>query len=96
MTLPGRLGLDTASIPHADRHGLVWLSRGRLSASDGTLRSLRRPPQPPSQRRGKVRQTRSGSPPKCAQFSFDIDSQARAVALKIFASCLEFPPQARG
>ena len=38
MVLAGRLGLDTARIPHADRHGLVWLSRGNLSVEDGTLR----------------------------------------------------------
>ena len=38
MVLAGRLGLDTARIPHADRHGLVWLSRGHLSVEDGTLR----------------------------------------------------------
>lgn len=38
MTLPGRLGLETASIPHADCDGLAWLSRGRLSAADGALR----------------------------------------------------------
>ena len=37
MVLVGRLGLDTARIPHADRHGLIWLSRGHLSAEDGTL-----------------------------------------------------------
>lgn len=36
--LKGRLGLETARIPHADRHGLLWLSRGTLSAEDGTLR----------------------------------------------------------
>lgn len=36
--LPGRLGLSGARIPHADRHGLMWLSRGRLSVEDGTLR----------------------------------------------------------
>ncbi|WP_420635253.1 type I-E CRISPR-associated endonuclease Cas1e [Candidatus Palauibacter sp.] len=35
--LIGRLGLDTARIPHADRHGLLWLSRGALTARDGTL-----------------------------------------------------------
>lgn len=34
----GRLGLETARIPHADRHGLLWLSRGALTARDGTLR----------------------------------------------------------
>jgi CRISPR-associated protein Cas1 len=32
------LGLATARIPHADRHGLLWLERGRLSVEDGTLR----------------------------------------------------------
>ena len=36
--LHGRLGLDTARIPHADRHGLVWLDRGRLEVEDGCLR----------------------------------------------------------
>lgn len=36
--LRGRLGLETARIPHADRHGLLWLSRGALSVRDGTLR----------------------------------------------------------
>ncbi|MDN5938810.1 MAG: CRISPR-associated endonuclease Cas1, partial [Salinisphaera sp.] len=36
--LAGRLGLSGARIPHADRHGLLWLSRGRLSVEDGTLR----------------------------------------------------------
>lgn len=35
--LKGRLGLATSRIPHADRHGLLWLSRGRLSVQDGTL-----------------------------------------------------------
>ncbi len=38
--LKGRLGLETSRIPHADRHGLLWLSRGRLSVSDGTLQFL--------------------------------------------------------
>lgn len=37
MVLEGRLGLETARIPHADRHGLVWLSRGRLVVEHGTL-----------------------------------------------------------
>lgn len=37
MTLKGRLGLETARVPHADRHGLLWLSRGRLVVEDGTL-----------------------------------------------------------
>jgi CRISPR-associated protein Cas1 len=35
---PGRLGLAGSRVPHADRHGLVWLSRGKLSVEDGTLR----------------------------------------------------------
>ena len=35
--LHGRLGLDTARIPHADRHGLLWLARGALTVRDGTL-----------------------------------------------------------
>ena len=37
MVLAGRLGLETARIPHADRHGLVWLARGHLCVEDGTL-----------------------------------------------------------
>lgn len=36
--LKGRLGLETARIPHADRHGLLWLGRGNLTVEDGTLR----------------------------------------------------------
>lgn len=36
--LVGRLGLAESRIPHADRHGLVWLSRGNLYVEDGTLR----------------------------------------------------------
>ncbi len=35
--LEGRLGLETARIPHADRHGCIWLGRGTLTAADGTL-----------------------------------------------------------
>ena len=35
--LKGRLGLDSARIPHADRAGLLWLARGALTARDGTL-----------------------------------------------------------
>lgn len=35
--LKGRLGLDTARIPHADRHGLIWLERGELCVIDGCL-----------------------------------------------------------
>lgn len=38
--LRGRLGLDAARIPHADRHGLVWLDRGRLEVDDGCLRFI--------------------------------------------------------
>ncbi len=41
--LRGRLGLETARIPHADRHGLLWLSRGALIVRDGTLRFERAP-----------------------------------------------------
>lgn len=36
--LKGRLGLETARLPHADRHGLLWLDRGNLSVEDGCLR----------------------------------------------------------
>ncbi|SUS08717.1 CRISPR-associated endonuclease Cas1 [uncultured Defluviicoccus sp.] len=36
--LKGRLGLETARIPHADRHGLLWLDRGGLAVEDGCLR----------------------------------------------------------
>jgi CRISPR-associated protein Cas1 len=35
--LEGRLGLDTARLPHADRHGLIFLDRGRLSVESGAL-----------------------------------------------------------
>ncbi len=42
--LRGRLGLETARIPHADRHGLLWLSRGALTVRDGTLRFQRDSP----------------------------------------------------
>jgi CRISPR-associated protein Cas1 len=35
---PGRLGLADTRIPHADRHGLIWLARGNLYVEDGTLR----------------------------------------------------------
>ena len=35
--LPGRLGLEKAWIPHSDRHGLIWLARGRLVARAGSL-----------------------------------------------------------
>ena len=36
--LRGRLGIETARVPHADRHGLIWLSHGSLYVEDGTLR----------------------------------------------------------
>lgn len=36
--LTGRLGLEKTRIPHADRHGLIWLDRGRLEVEDGCLR----------------------------------------------------------
>lgn len=38
--LPGRLGLETARIPHDLRHGLLYLDRGRLEVEDGCLRFL--------------------------------------------------------
>ncbi len=41
--LAGRLGLETARIPHSDRHGLLWLSFGNLSVSDGCLRFVAAP-----------------------------------------------------
>ncbi|HOB89205.1 MAG: type I-E CRISPR-associated endonuclease Cas1e [Bacillota bacterium] len=36
--IPGRLGLAGSRIPHVERHGLLWLSKGRLYVSEGTLR----------------------------------------------------------
>ena len=42
--LSGRLGLETVRIPHADRHGPLWLSRGALTVRDGTLRFERQSP----------------------------------------------------
>ncbi len=36
--LKGRLGLETARVPHADRHGLIGLSRGALTVERGCLR----------------------------------------------------------
>lgn len=36
--LRGRLGLETARVPHGDRHGLLWLSFGNLTVDDGCLR----------------------------------------------------------
>lgn len=38
--LAGRLGLETARLPHELRHGLVYLDRGRLEVEDGCLRFL--------------------------------------------------------
>lgn len=38
--LKGRLGLATARIPQADRHGVLWLRRGNLYVESGTLRFL--------------------------------------------------------
>ena len=35
--LKGRLGLDSAKVPHRDRAGLLYLARGALTARDGTL-----------------------------------------------------------
>lgn len=35
--LKGRLGLDSAKVPHADRAGCLYLARGALVARDGTL-----------------------------------------------------------
>ena len=38
--LKGRLGIESARIPHADRHGVMWLGRGNLLTEDGTLHFL--------------------------------------------------------
>jgi CRISPR-associated protein Cas1 len=38
--LKGRLGLEQARLPHADRHGLLYLERGALSVEDGCLRFI--------------------------------------------------------
>ena len=35
--LQGRLGLETARIPHADRHGLLFLEYGKLLVEEGNL-----------------------------------------------------------
>lgn len=37
--LKGRLGLETARIPHADRHGLLWLGRSQIFVENGTLKA---------------------------------------------------------
>jgi CRISPR-associated protein Cas1 len=39
--LKGRLGLEVARVPHADRHGLLWLSRGELCVVAGCLHFVR-------------------------------------------------------
>lgn len=36
--LKGRLGLETARVPHVDRLGLFWVDRGELYVENGTLR----------------------------------------------------------
>lgn len=36
--ISGRLGLAATRVPHADRHGLLWLDFGKLNVEDGTLR----------------------------------------------------------
>lgn len=38
--LKGRLGIDSAKVPHADRAGCLYLARGGLTARDGTLAFL--------------------------------------------------------
>lgn len=42
--LKGRLGLDSAKVPHADRAGCLYLARGALTARDGTLAFLQAEP----------------------------------------------------
>ncbi|MCB1407575.1 MAG: type I-E CRISPR-associated endonuclease Cas1 [Rhodobacteraceae bacterium] len=44
--LKGRLGLDSAKVPHADRAGCLYLARGALSARDGTLVFVQGAPAP--------------------------------------------------
>lgn len=39
--LKGRLGLEAVRVPHADRHGLLWLDRGELCVIDGCLHFMR-------------------------------------------------------
>lgn len=41
--LKGRLGLESAKVPHKDRAGLLYLARGQLTARDGTLAFLQGP-----------------------------------------------------
>ena len=55
--LRGRLGLETARIPHADRHGLLWLSPRRADGA-GRHASVRTPQRTDSRqplRGGRVR-----------------------------------------
>ncbi len=40
--LKGRLGLDSAKVPHADRAGCLYLARGALTSRDGTLAFLQK------------------------------------------------------
>ncbi|MBR9812503.1 type I-E CRISPR-associated endonuclease Cas1 [bacterium] len=40
--LRGRLGLEQARLPHADRHGLIWLERGHLVVEHGCLHFVRK------------------------------------------------------
>ena len=42
--LKGRLGIDSARVPHSDRAGLLYLARGALTARDGTLAFLQGEP----------------------------------------------------
>lgn len=44
--LKGRLGLDSAKVPYADRAGCLYLARGALTARDGTLAFLQGAPGP--------------------------------------------------
>ena len=82
MTLPRRLGLETASIPHADCHGLAWHGSPAAACRQQTAHSASRRP-------GAETLNRATMP-------WSIHCRARAVALKIFTSCLEFSPQSRG
>jgi CRISP-associated protein Cas1 len=38
LVFKGRLGLETAQVPHGDRHGCLWLSRASFYVQEGTLR----------------------------------------------------------
>ena len=40
--LRGRLGIDSAKVPHKDRAGLLYLARGALTARDGALAFLQK------------------------------------------------------